>query len=103
MNTNGYSNTEIEQLADEYEIKIGEEGIQLLGGNFEIGSTHNHVVTLLNLQLLRHNNLRLRRDKELAQRRRYSKDFRQNSNLEAMLKEFLVLILLFPFYFLNVQ
>ncbi|GKA54286.1 hypothetical protein Tco_0753235 [Tanacetum coccineum] len=31
------------------------------------------------------------------------KDFRQISNLEAMLREFLVLILLFPFYFISLM
>ncbi|GJW59983.1 hypothetical protein Tco_0109318 [Tanacetum coccineum] len=32
-----------------------------------------------------------------------NKDFRQNSNFEAMLREFLVLILLFPFYFISLM
>ncbi|GJY26938.1 hypothetical protein Tco_0401664 [Tanacetum coccineum] len=50
------------------------------------GSTHNHV----GIKSLREDGDNL-------------KDFRQISNLEAMLREFLVLILLFPFYFISLM
>ncbi|GJY65612.1 helicase [Tanacetum coccineum] len=111
-------NNEIEHLSNEYILRTGKKGYVLdddealplgrvNGARFKAmirkeleGNKYVHENPEARRQLSRPARLGI---KSLREDRDNLIDFRQFSNLEAMLREFLVLIILFPYYFISLM